>query len=288
MQAAIMRALTMGNGGDNIRTTERTENDGGPVMKTWFAATGALALCCAGATGAAAQHVRNFQCMATAVIQAAPGVTAQVTMYVSQLIPMDASQHQALNGAWAKYVKETYHLESTAGVHCTPFAASAAMQEQVMAAQESAWARQGWQVVHVNWRPGQGGSSSGSAASIYGAAGAAPAAPATKKTADSTNEPEPRASYCYSDDKKATIYFSDAFDTAGLPSSKAWSTAFSKMLAEKYNYKGIVTCKDSGTILSVNHLILEQKEALQGKQVVETNWTFDASNVPAATIPRSR
>lgn len=255
-------------------------------MRTWFAAIGALVLCCAGSSGATAQQVRNFQCMATAVAQAAPGTTPHVTMYVSQLIPMDASQHQALNGAWAKYVKETYHLESTSGMHCTPFAASAAMQEQVMAAQESAWARQGWQVVHVNWRPGQAGSSSGSAASIYGAAGAAPpAAPAAAETAGSHKEPEPRASYCYSDDRKPTVYFSDAFDTAGLPSSKAWSTAFSKMLAEKYNYKGTVTCKDSGTILSVNHLMLEQKDKLQGKQIVETNWTFDPSSVPAPKNP---
>lgn len=252
-------------------------------MKTWFAATGALALCCAGATGAAAQHVRNFQCMATAVTQAAPGAAAHVTMYVSQLIPMDSGQHQALNGAWAKYVKETYHLESTSGMHCTPFAASAAMQEQVMAAQESAWARQGWQVVHVNWRPGQAGSTSGSAASIYGAAGAAPpAAPAAAETGGSKNEPEPSAAYCYSDDKKATVYFSDAFDTTGLASSKVYSTAFSKILAQKYSYKGTVTCKSSATILSTNHLILEHKDGLQGKQIVETDWAFDASAAPAA------
>ena len=127
------------------------------------------------------------------------------------------------------------------------------------------------------------------------------AAPAPSKPADAPppppppaaeQGPPPRASYCYSDDKKPTVYFSDPFDTAGLPSSSAWSTAFTKFLAQKYAYKGIVTCKDKGTIVDVQSVILEQKDGLQGKQAVDTDWTYEPpapgdsdSAAPAAAPP---
>ena len=87
--------------------------------------------------------------------------------------------------------------------------------------------------------------------------------------------PQPRTSYCYSDDKKPTVYFSDAFDTADSPSSTAWSTAFTKILAQKYAYKGTVTCKDGDTIFNVQSTIRDQKDALQGKQTVDTDWTYE-------------
>ena len=89
------------------------------------------------------------------------------------------------------------------------------------------------------------------------------------------------ASYCYSDDRKPTIYFSDAFDTAGLPSSTAWSTAFTKMLAQKYAYKGAVTCKTVATIVSAQSAMRDQRDSLQGKQFIDTDWTYE----PPAPTP---
>jgi hypothetical protein len=152
------------------------------------------------------------------------------------------------------------------------------MQERVLAAEETSWKNQGLEVVHVNWRPGQAGAAPGSAASLYSAApnpsgiGEPPASSAAPAVTSGAGQPS--ASYCYSDDRKPTIYFSDAFDTAGLPSSTAWSTAFTKMLAQKYAYKGTVTCKTVATIVTAQSAMRDQRDALQGKQLVDTDWTY--------------
>jgi hypothetical protein len=160
------------------------------------------------------------------------------------------------------------------------------MQERVLAAEETSWKNQGWEVVHVNWRPGQAGAAPGSAASLYSASpnpsGIGEAhTPSAQPTAASAAG-EPSASYCYSDDRKPTIYFSDAFDTAGLPSSAAWSTAFTKLLAQKYTYKGVVTCKTVTTIVTAQSAMRDQRDALQGKQFIDTDWTYE----PPAAVPK--
>lgn len=257
-----------------------------------FAAAAGLltvgAALCGLAPAASAQQVRNFQCIATSVQQQASGGAPHVTVYITPPVPMEAGQRSVLSAAWDRYVRETYKTSQPGMALCQPLPANAETQERAMAAQESAWARQGWEIVRVNWRPGPAGSSGSagsSAASIYGAAGAPPAAAAPKAEAASSKEPEPSAAYCYSDDKKPTVYFSDAFDTTGVASSKVYSAAFSKMLAEKYAYKGTVACKSSATILTTNHLILEHKDGLAGKQIVETDWAFDASSAPASAAP---
>lgn len=256
-------------------------------MKTSFAVAAVLSILALVAPRASAQQMRSFQCIATSATSATPGAS-HITIYVSQLIPMELSEHTALAGAWATYIKATYHTATISSTSCQPFGMNSTMQEQALAAEETAWQRQGWQVVHVTWRPGQ--PSSSSAASIYSAApgpgGAATPPPAPTAEAPVTpSGPEPRASYCFSDERKPTIYLSDPFDTAGLPSSAAWSTAFTKFLAQKYAYKGTVTCKNAATIVAVQSLVLDQRnDAWQSKQIIDTDWTYQPP-APGAAAP---
>ena len=97
--------------------------------------------------------MRTFHCIAMSV---APG-GGHNTMYVSQVFPMEISQHAAINGAWATYIKSTYHLQTISTTACQPLSVNSTMQERVLAAEETSWKNQGWEVVHVNWRPGQAG-----------------------------------------------------------------------------------------------------------------------------------
>jgi hypothetical protein len=227
-----------------------------------------------------AQQMRTFHCIATSV---APNA-AHITMYISQVFPMEISQHAAINGAWATYIKSTYHLQTISTTACQPLSMNSTMQERVLAAEETSWKNQGWEVVHVNWRPGQAGAAPGSAASLYSASpnpsGIGEAHTPSAQPTAATGAGEPSASYCYSDDRKPTIYFSDAFDTAGLASSAAWSTAFSKILAQKYAYKGTVTCKTVTTIVTAQSAMRDQRDALQGKQFVDTAWTYEPPPAP--------
>jgi hypothetical protein len=234
-------------------------------MKTSLRLATILFIVALGAPGAFAQQMTAFQCIATAV---APGAT-QATIYVSQLIPLEASERVALTGAWNKFVRDNYHLDSVASAVCSPLGSDAAIQQRVLASEANAWQKNGLKVVQVNWRPGQ------SPAPAPAPAAAAPPPAPSAPTPPANQGPPPRASYCYSDDRKPTVYFSDPFDTADLPSSSGWSAAFAKFLAQKYAYKGTVTCKDKDTIVSVQSAILEQKDALQGKQTVDTDWTYE-------------
>src|SRR6185437_4462052 len=209
-------------------------------MKTSFAAACILTILVFSASATQAQQMRTFHCIAMSL---APG-GGHNTMYVSQVFPMEIGQRSAISGAWATYIKSTYHLQTISTTGCHPLSVNSTMQERVLAAEETSWKNQGWEVVRVNWRPGQASAAPGSAASLYAAA---PAPPGVGEPHTPSGQPaaasgagEPSASYCYSDDRKPTIYFSDAFDTAGLPSSAAWSDAFTKMLAQKYAYKGTV------------------------------------------------
>ena len=253
-------------------------------MKISFAAAATLSILLmfvTPCTSTQAQQMRTFHCIAMSV---APG-GGHNTMYVSQVFPMEISQHAAINGAWATYIKSTYHLQTVSSTACQPLSVNSTMQERVLAAEETSWKNQGWEVVHVNWRPGKAGASASSAASLYSAAPSPPGIgephSPTAQPAVATGAGEPSASYCYSDDRKPTIYFSDAFDTAGLPSSTAWSTAFTKMLAQKYAYKGTVVCKTVATIVSAQSAMRDQRDALQGKQFIDTDWTYE----PPATAP---
>lgn len=234
------------------------------------------------AASAQARQMRTFHCIASSV---KPG-DGHITMYVSQVFPMEIGQRTAISGAWATYIKSTYHLQTISTTACHPLSMNSTMQERVLAAQETSWKNQGREVVRVNWRPGQSGATPSSAASLYSAA---PSPPGIGEPHIPSGQPavasgaaEPSASYCYSDDRKPTIYFSDAFDTAGLPSSAAWSTAFTKMLAQKYAYKGTVTCKTVSTIVSAQSAMRDQRDALQGKQFIDTDWTYEPP-APAAT-----
>ena len=250
-------------------------------MKTSFAAACILTILVLSAPATSAQQMRTFHCIAMSV---APG-GGHNTMYVSQVFPMEISQHAAINGAWATYIKSTYHLQTISTTGCQPLSVNSTMQERVLAAEETSWKNQGWEVVRVNWRPGKAGAAPGSAASLYSAA-PSPAGIGEPHTPSATppvasGAGQPSASYCYSDDRKPTIYFSDAFDTAGLPSSAAWSTAFTKMLAQKYAYKGAVTCKTVATIVTAQSAMRDQRDALQGKQFIDTDWTYE----PPAPTP---
>jgi hypothetical protein len=269
----MLRRLVEGRGFSPAASVPlRTGFSPGLLIAATF--TLSLAILSAPVASTQAQQMRTFHCIASSV---KPG-GGHITMYVSQVFPMELSQHSAINGAWATYIKSTYHLQTISSTVCQPFPMNSTMQERVLAAQETAWKNQGWEVVHVNWRPGQAGASASSAASLYSAApgpGAAAAPPATNAPPVASGAGQPSASYCYSDDRKPTIYFSDAFDTAGLPSSTAWSTAFTKMLAQKYAYKGAVTCKTVTTIVSAQSAMREQRDVLPGKQFIDTDWTYE-------------
>jgi hypothetical protein len=258
-------------------------------MKTFFAVAipvAALSIVAIAAPAVSAQ-TGVAQCIASTVT---PG-TNHVVIYVSQIVPAPG-QAKALNGAWGAFVQATYHLDKVASATCNAFSADPAVQQKVIATEHSAWSKNGMQVVDVNWQAGQPARSGPDPAkNLYAAAGDAPAKDAAPKDAPSADAappadqgPPPRASYCYSDDKKTPIYFSDAFDTADLPSSKAWSTAFSKFLTQKYMYKGVVNCKDLPTISKVQSAILDQKDALQGKETVDTDWSY-APPAPGEAAP---
>jgi hypothetical protein len=257
-------------------------------MKLSFAAAAILSILALVAPSAStqAQQMRTYHCVATSV---KPG-GGHVTIYVSQVFPMALTQHMAMDGAWATYIKATYHLATLSTTNCEQFGTNPTMQERFLAAEETSWKNQGWEVVHVTWKPGQAGAPA-SAASLYSAAPGPPGISEPHTTgaaqpAASSAGSEPSASYCYSDGRKPTIYFSDAFDTAGLPSSAAWSTAFSKMLAQKYSYKGTVACKTVTTIVSAQTTMREQRDALPAKQFIDTDWTYEPPTAADTSAPK--
>jgi hypothetical protein len=238
--------------------------------------------------GASAQaNTGAFQCMATA------SDGGHITIYISSMIPGAPAQKIPLTNAWSAYVRQAYPQANFSTTICNPGSADPAIQQRVIATEQAAWQKSGMQVVQVNWNgSAQGGSRApnrntnpyadaspakddkgGAPADKSGDADAAPPAP---------SGPPPRESYCYSDEKKPTIYFSDPFDTQGLPSATAWQKAFVAMLAQKYSYKGIVTCKDKGTFVDAQSAILEQKDGLQGKQLIDTDWSYEPPAAPAA------
>lgn len=258
-----------------------------------FSATAALLFAATLLAPAASAQATAFQCIASSV---GPG-GSNVVIYVSQMISGDTSQRATLTAAWGAYVKGAYRLETLAPTVCRPYGTDPAVQQRVLTAEQNAWQKKGMNVVQVNWTPEQKNNSAQNANTNPYATAAPPAdagskdAPAADAKDDAKNAappadagPQPRSSYCYSDDKKPTIYFSDAFDTVDLPSPKAWSNAFLKFLVQKYTYKGTVTCKDSDTIFNAQSAIRDQKDALAGKETVDTDWTYQppAPGDPAA------
>jgi hypothetical protein len=249
----------------------------------------------------AQQGAGAFQCIATAV---APGST-RATIYVSGMVPGDQSQRVAMNNAWSAYVRGAYPQENFSTTICNPGTTDPANQQRVIATEQSAWQRAGMQVVFVNWQPGQQPGNNapkahtnpyddvpppgdkGGAAASGDKSKDAPAADAQNAPPPADPGPQPRSSYCYSDEKKPTIYFSDAFDTVDLPDPNVWVNAFAKFLTQKYAYKGAVTCKDTDTIFNAQGAIRDQKDGLQGKQTVDTDWTYEppAPGDPAAADP---
>lgn len=250
-----------------------------PTVKPILAAACLIVLACVAPRASAQQDTGAFQCIATAVV---PG-SSHATIYVTPIIGGQGDRI-AMNNAWSAYVRAAYPQENFSTTLCNPGSADPATQQRVLNTEQSAWQRAGMQVVMVNWRPGQQPGNNAPKANTNPYAAVEPPADAQKKDAPPPDQqnappadagPQPRTSYCYSDDKKPTIYFSDAFDTADLPNPKAWQAAFVRMLADKYMYKGIVTCKDGDTIFNVQNTIRDQKDSLQGKQFVDTDWTYE-------------
>ncbi len=254
--------------------------------------TAALLFAAALAAPAASAQATSFQCMATSV---GPG-GSNLVIYVSQLIAGDMGQRATLTSAWGAYVKETYPGGTIASSLCNPLGSDPATQQRVISAEQNAWQKRGLNVVQVNWSPGQKQNSSPNPNTNPYAAAQPPAEDKSKDApaADAQNAPppadpgpQPRSSYCYSDEKKPTIYFSDAFDTVDLPDPDVWVNAFAKFLTQKYAYKGIVTCKDTDTVFNAQGAIRDQKDGLTGKQTVDTDWTYEppAPGDPAAADP---
>jgi hypothetical protein len=293
MEHPIASVLTGRIRGDNIpglATRTKARRLVGMRVKLSLV-TAALLFAAALAAPAASAQGTAFQCIATS---AGPG-GSNLTIYVSQMIPGDASQRAAVTDAWGAFVKATYQLATLSSATCNPLSADPSIQQRVIAAEQNAWQKKGLNVVQVTWTPGQKNNSAQNAntnpyATTQPSADAAPkdkdapAADAQAAPPPADPGPQPRTSYCYSDDKKPTVYFSDAFDTVDLPNPNAWVNGFAKFLAQKYAYKGTVKCKDGDTIFNVQGTIRDQKDALAGKQTVDTEWTYEppAPGDPAA------
>jgi hypothetical protein len=245
---------------------------------------------------ASAQGGGPFQCMATSTDG------GHVTMYLSQMFPSGgAAASPALNQQWSDYVKGAYRLQNVASAVCRVLPADPAMQQRVQDAYQRAAQGGRLQLVNVNWTPGQnqnqnsaqnsntnpyaavgGGDKGGGNGSNAGGKDAPPADNQNQQAAqDQGNQgPQPRASYCFSDQKKPTVYFSDAFDTADIQNPDDWVNAFVRMLVDKYKYKGTVTCNDSDTIFNAQNAIRDLKDTMNGKQLVDTDWSYDPSQAP--------
>jgi hypothetical protein len=249
-------------------------------MKIVFAAAAIASILALAAPRASAQQQSGaFQCIASS------SAGGNVTLYVTGMMPGDANQRAAFSSAWSAYVHATYPQQTISTAVCNPTSGDPAIQQRVLAAEQNAWQRANMQVVNVNWQPGQQNKPAAqnpntnpyAAAEPPKDAGAKDGPPADAKDAAPPADagPQPRASYCYSDEKKPTIYFSDAFDTADLPSAQAYANAFAHFLAGKYSYKGTVTCKDQDTIFNAQGAIRDEKDTLSGKQTVDTDWTYE-------------
>jgi hypothetical protein len=234
---------------------------------------------------ASAQMDGPFQCLATSTDG------GHVTMYLSQMIPSGgASPSAAINKAWGDFVRDAYKVQNLASAVCRQMPSDPAMQQRVQDAYQRASQRGNMQLVNVNWTPGQNQKQEQNPnTNPYAAAGGGgdkgggkDAPPADDKNAAPAQDqgPQPRASYCFSDEKKPTIYVSDAFDTADVQNPDDWVNAFIAMLVDKYKYKGSVNCNDTDTIFNAQNAIRDLKDKWNGKQVVDTEWTYDPSQAP--------
>jgi hypothetical protein len=251
------------------------------------------------ASVATAQQDGPFQCIATST------AGGHITMYLSQMIPSGgAAPSAAINKAWGDFVKTAYKLDTVTSAVCRPMSADPAIQQRVQDAYQRAAQRGNMQLVNVNWTPGQDHNSDQNPKTNPYAAAAPPANGAGKDAppADNQNQPppqdqgpQPRASYCFSDQKKPTVYFSEAFDTADIQNPDDWVNAFIKMLVDKYKYKGAVTCNDTDTIFNAQGAIRDLKDTLNGKQLIDTDWTYEppapgdaAANTDTAAAPPAK
>jgi hypothetical protein len=252
------------------------------------------------ASVATAQQDEPFQCIATST------AGGHITMYLSQMIPSGgAAPSAAINKAWGDFVKAAYKLDTVTSAVCRQMSADPAIQQRVQDAYQRAAQRGNMQLVNVNWTPGQDHTSDQNQKTNPYAAAPPPANGAGKDAppADNQNQqpaqdqgPQPRASYCFSDPKKPTVYFSEAFDTADIQNPDDWVNAFIKMLVDKYKYKGAVTCNDTDTIFNAQGAIRDLKDTLNGKQLIDTDWTFEppapgdaaAANTDTAAPPPAK
>jgi hypothetical protein len=233
---------------------------------------------------ASAQMDGSFQCIAMSTDG------GHATMFLSQLIPSGgAAPSAAMNSAWGDFVKAAYKVQNLSSAMCRPTPSDPAMQQRVQEAYQKAASRGSMQLVNVNWTPGQNNKqeqnpNTNPYAAVGGGdkGGGKDAPPADNKDAAPAQDqgPQPRASYCFSDQKKPTIYFSDAFDTADVQNPDDWVNAFIAMLVDKYKYKGSVNCNDTDTIFNAQNAIRDLKDTLNGKELVDTNWSYDPSQAP--------
>jgi hypothetical protein len=231
------------------------------------------------ASVSSAQQDGPFQCMATST------AGGHITMYLSQMIPSGgAAPSAAINKAWSDFVRASYKLDTVASAVCRQMPADPATQQRVQDAYQRAAQRGSMQLINVNWTPGQNRNSDQNPNTNPYAAAAPPANGSGKDAPPANNQnqqpapdqgPQPRSSYCFSDQKKPTIYFSDAFDTADVQNPDDWVNAFIKMLVEKYKYKGTVTCNDTDTIFNAQGAIRDLKDTLNGKQLIDTDWSYE-------------
>jgi hypothetical protein len=247
---------------------------------------------------ASAQMDGPFQCLATSTDG------GHVTMYLSQMIPSGgAAPSAAINTAWGNFVKDAYKVQNLASAVCRQMPSDPAMQQRVQDAYQRASQRGNMQLVNVNWTPGQNqkqdqNPNTNPYAAVGGGGdkgGGKDAPPADNQQAAPAQDqgPQPRASYCFSDEKKPTIYVSDAFDTADVQNPDDWVNAFIAMLVDKYKYKGSVNCNDTDTIFNAQGAIRDLKDTLNGKQLVDTDWTYEppppgAANADAPAPPAKK
>jgi hypothetical protein len=233
---------------------------------------------------ASAQMDGPFQCMAVSTDG------GHATMFLSQLIPSGgAAASPAMNSAWGDFVKAAYKVQNLTSAICRQTPSDPAMQQRMQDAYQKAASRGSMQLVNVNWTPGQNKKQDNPNTNPYAAVGGGgdkgggkDAPPADDKNAAPAQDqgPQPRASYCFSDQKKPTIYVSDAFDTADVQNPDDWVNAFIAMLVDKYKYKGSVNCNDTDTIFNAQNAIRDLKDSLNGKEVVDTEWIYDPSQAP--------
>ena len=127
------------------------------------------------------------------------------------------------------------------------------------------------QIIEVEWRPQPGG---GNTAALPGHSVVSRPAPQADHT------------FCISDACQNTVYATGPVATPPPVSMSSWINGFTQFLKSKYSFSGRVYC-NMGTATSAQRLVNAHLDGSRagGKRVVETNWTYDATQA-TNTSPR--